>query len=171
MERKMSSVTLKGDPVEIGGQFPEKGASIADFNLANQKRENVSLESYAGKRKILNIFPSIDTPTCALSVKRFNDEAAKLNNTVVLCISADLPFAQKRFCGAEGVENVDTLSAFRNIAGFANSFGVAINNSSLQGLTSRAVIVVDENNIVLHSELVSEITEEPDYDSALNALA
>lgn len=171
MERKMSSVTLKGDPVEIGGQFPEKGSSIADFNLANQKRENVSLESYAGKRKILNIFPSIDTPTCALSVKRFNDEAAKLNNTVVLCISADLPFAQKRFCGAEGVENVDTLSAFRDITGFANTFGVAINNSSLQGLTSRAVIVVDENNIVLHSELVSEITEEPDYDSALNALA
>ena len=136
-----------------------------------QKRENVSLESYAGKRKILNIFPSIDTTTCALSVKRFNDEAAKLNNTVVLCISADLPFAQKRFCGAEGVENVETLSAFRDIVGFANTFGVAINNSSLQGLTSRAVIVVDENNIVLHSELVSEITEEPDYDSALNALA
>ena len=167
----MSSVTLKGDPVEIGGQFPEKGSSISDFNLANQKRENVSLESYAGKRKILNIFPSIDTPTCALSVKRFNDEAAKLNNTIVLCISADLPFAQKRFCGAEGVENVETLSAFRDITGFANTFGVAINNSSLQGLTSRAVIVVDENNIVLHSELVSEITEEPDYDGALNALA
>ena len=171
MERKMSSVTLKGDPVAIGGQFPEKGSSIANFNLANQKRENVSLESYAGKRKILNIFPSIDTPTCALSVKRFNDEAAKLNNTVVLCISADLPFAQKRFCGAEGVENLDTLSAFRDITGFANTFGVAINNSSLQGLTSRAVIVVDENNIVLHSELVSEITEEPNYDGALNALA
>ena len=171
MERKMSSVTLKGDPVKIGGQFPEKGSSIADFNLANQKRENVSLENYAGKRKILNIFPSIDTPTCALSVKRFNDEAAKLNNTVVLCISADLPFAQKRFCGAEGVENIETLSAFRDIAGFANSFGVAINDSSLQGLTSRAVIVVDENNTVMYSELVSEITEEPDYESALNSLA
>ena len=142
-----------------------------NFNLANQKRENVSLENFAGKRKILNIFPSIDTPTCALSVKRFNDEAAKLNNTVVLCISADLPFAQKRFCGAEGVENIETLSAFRDIAGFANAFGVAINDSSLQGLTSRAVIVVDENNPVMHSEFVSEITEEPDYDSALNSLA
>ena len=171
MERKMSSVTLKGDPVAIGGQFPKMGSSIADFNLANQKRENVSLESYAGKRKILNIFPSIDTPTCALSVKRFNDEAAKLDNTVVLCISADLPFAQKRFCGTEGVENVETLSAFRDIPGFANTFGVAINDSSLQGLTSRAVIVVNEDNNVIHSELVSEITEEPDYESALNSLA
>src|SRR6056300_1962879 len=143
MEKIMSHVNLKGEPVEIGGQFPQKGEKAPDFNLANQKRENVSLENYSGKRKILNIFPSVDTPTCALSVKRFNDEAAKLNNTVVLCISADLPFAQKRFCGAEGVENIETLSAYRDIAGFANAFGVAINDSSLQGLTSRAVIVVD----------------------------
>jgi thiol peroxidase len=166
----MSNVTLKGDPVQIGGHFPQKGDQLPDFSLANQKREDVNLGSFSGKRKILNIFPSIDTPTCALSVKRFNDEASRLNNTVVLCISADLPFAQKRFCGAEGTENVETLSAFRGIKKFSNDFGVEIMNSSLQGLTSRAVIVVDENNNVLHSELVAEITEEPNYESAINSL-
>ena len=129
------------------------------------------MDSFAGKNKILNIFPSVDTPTCALSVKRFNDEASKLDNTVVLCISADLPFAQKRFCGAEGTDDVVTLSAFRNISQFANDFGVAIEDSSLQGLTSRAVIVLNESNEVIHSELVSEITEEPNYDQALSALS
>ncbi len=166
----MSHVNLKGEPVEIGGQFPQKGEKAPDFNLANQKRENVSLENYSGKRKILNIFPSIDTPTCALSVKRFNHEVSKLNNTVVLCISADLPFAQKRFCGAEGTEQVETLSAFRNIQTFADSYGVHIKSSSLQGLTSRAVVVLDENNTVIHSELVAEITEEPNYESAIKSL-
>jgi thiol peroxidase len=130
----------------------------------------VNLSSFGDKRKILNIFPSIDTPTCALSVKRFNDEVANLENTIVLCISADLPFAQKRFCGAEGADNVQTLSAFRNIEKFATDYGVAILDSSLQGLTTRAVIVLDEANIVIHSELVAEITEEPNYDEALKAL-
>ena len=167
----MSQVTLKGDPVKIGGSFPHPGDTVNDFNLANNKRENVNLDSFAGKNKILNIFPSVDTPTCALSVKRFNDEASKLDNTVVLCISADLPFAQKRFCGAEGTDDVETLSAFRNISQFANDFGVAIEDSSLQGLTSRAVIVLNESNEVIHSELVSEITEEPNYDQALSALS
>ena len=167
----MSIVTLKGDPVKIGGQFPTKGGSVKDFSLANQKRENVSLQDYAGKRKLLNIFPSIDTPTCANSVRTFNQHAAQLKNVAVLCISADLPFAQKRFCGAEGVENVETLSAFRNIKEFATNFGVFIEDSSLQGLTGRAVIVLNENNQVLHSELVSEITEEPNYDAALAALS
>ncbi|MBT3827338.1 MAG: thiol peroxidase [Nitrosomonadales bacterium] len=166
----MSQVTLKGDPVKIGGSFPQIGDTVKDFSLANNKRENVSLESFASKNKILNIFPSVDTPTCALSVKRFNDEASGLENTVVLCISADLPFAQKRFCGAEKTEAVIMLSAFRNIAQFSNDFGVAIEDSSLQGLTSRAVIVLNESNEVIHSELVSEITEEPNYDQALNAL-
>ena len=166
----MSQVTLKGDPVQIGGNFPKTGDTVKDFSLANNKRENVNLESYAGKKKILNIFPSVDTPTCALSVKRFNDEASKLDNTVVLCISADLPFAQKRFCGAEGTDNVVTLSAFRDISGFAHDYGVAILDTSLKGLTSRAVVVLDENNKVIHSELVAEITEEPNYDAALNAL-
>lgn len=166
----MSTVTLKGDSVKIGGIFPAKGESVKDFSLANQKREDVSLQNYAGKRKLLNIFPSIDTPTCANSVRTFNQHAAKLSNVAVLCISADLPFAQKRFCGAEGIENVETLSAFRNIKEFATSYGVYLEDSSLYGLTARAVIVLDENNKVLHSELVSEITEEPNYDSALASL-
>jgi thiol peroxidase len=118
----------------------------------------------------MNIFPSIDTPTCATSVRTFNQQASKLNNTVVLCISADLPFAQNRFCAAEGIENVETLSTFRNTAAFAENYGVAIKSSSLAGLTSRAVVVLDENNKVLHSELVAEITEEPNYDAALAVL-
>ena len=165
-----NSVTLKGNPISIGGNFPAKGQTAANFELANAKRETVTLDSYAGKRKILNIFPSIDTPTCATSVREFNKKAASLNNTVVLCISADLPFAQSRFCGAEGIENVVTLSTFRNTAKFGNDFGVAILDSSLAGLTARAVIVLDENNKVLHSELVSEIANEPNYDAALATL-
>jgi thiol peroxidase len=166
----MSQVTLKGSPVSIGGEFPAIGEAAKDFSLANNKRENINLASFGSKRKILNIFPSIDTPTCALSVKRFNDEAANLDNTVVLCISTDLPFAQKRFCGAEGTEHVETLSAFRNIEKFSTDYGVAILDSSLQGLTTRAVIVLDESNKVIHSELAPEITEEPNYDAALSVL-
>jgi thiol peroxidase len=169
-EKIMSQVTLKGDSVSIGGDFAQIGSTVPDFNLANSKREDVNLASFGSKRKILNIFPSIDTPTCALSVKRFNDEAAHLDNTIVLCISADLPFAQKRFCGAEGTENVETLSTFRNTETFANNYGVAILDTSLQGLTTRAVIVLDESNNVIHSELAPEITEEPNYDAALNVL-
>jgi thiol peroxidase len=165
-----NAVTLKGNPITIGGKFPSKGQASPNFELANAKRENVTLESFAGKRKILNIFPSIDTPTCATSVREFNKKASTLNNTVVLCVSADLPFAQTRFCGAEGIENVVTLSSFRNNAKFAQDFGVAITDSSLAGLTARAVIVLDENNQVLHSELVSEIANEPNYDAALACL-
>ena len=165
-----STVTLKGNPVSIGGTFPAKGASVPDFTLADSKRNDVHLETYAGKRKILNIFPSVDTPTCAMSVRQFNAKASALTNTVVLCISADLPFAQSRFCGAEGLENVVTLSTFRNTAKFSEDFGVQIKDSSLAGLTARAVVVLDENNKVLHSELVSEIVEEPNYDAALKAL-
>jgi len=166
----MSTVTLKGNPVEIGGNFPQKGQRAPDFTLADKTRTDVTLANFAGKRKVLNIFPSIDTPTCAMSVRAFNQRAGSLENTVVLCISADLPFAQNRFCGAEGIENVQTLSTFRNTANFAQSYGVAINDSSLAGLTARAVIVLDENNQVLHSELVSEITNEPNYDAAIAAL-
>ena len=166
----MGNVTVKGGAVTLGGSFPNVGEQAKDFSLANDKREGVNLATYGNQRKILNIFPSVDTPTCALSVKRFNDEASKLDNTVVLCISADLPFAQKRFCGAEGTDNVVTLSAFRDISGFAHDYGVAILDTSLKGLTSRAVVVLDENNKVIHSELVAEITEEPNYDAALNAL-
>ena len=148
------SVTLKGGPVNIGGQFLSKGQKAPEFNLADKTRADVGLGNFAGKRKVLNIFPSVDTPTCA----------------VVLCISADLPFAQNRFCGAEKIENVQTLSTFRNTKKFATDFGVSIEDTSLAGLTSRAVIVLDENNVVLHSELVSEITEEPNYEAALNVL-
>ena len=166
----MGNVTVKGGAVTLGGSFPNVGEQAKDFSLANDKREDVNLATYGNQRKILNIFPSVDTPTCALSVKRFNDEASKLDNTVVLCISADLPFAQKCFCGAEGTDNVVTLSAFRDISGFAHDYGVAILDTSLKGLTSRAVVVLDENNKVIHSELVAEITEEPNYDAALNAL-
>lgn len=164
------AVTLKGNPISIGGTLPAKGQAAPNFELANAKRENVTLESFAGKRKILNIFPSIDTPTCATSVREFNKKAASLNNTVVLCISADLPFAQGRFCGAEGIENVITLSSFRNNEKFAKNYGVAILDSSLAGLTARAVVVLDENNKVLHSELVSEIANEPNYDAAIASL-
>jgi thiol peroxidase len=166
----MSQVMLKGGPVSIGGSFPQVGDTVKDFSLANNKREDVNLESFTGQKKVINIFPSIDTPTCALSVKRFNDEASGLSNTVVLCVSADLPFAQKRFCGAEGTDKIITLSSFRNNEKFSSDYGVAIMDTTLKGLTTRAVIVVDENNKVIHSELVAEITEEPNYEAALSAL-
>lgn len=166
-----SSVTLKGNPISLGGNFPSKGQTAADFSLANAKREMISLANFAGKRKVLNIFPSIDTPTCATSVREFNKRAAAMNNAVVICISADLPFAQSRFCGAEGIENVQTLSTFRDTNKFAHDYGVAILDSSLAGLTARAVVVLDENNRVLHSELVSEIANEPNYEAALAALS
>ena len=166
----MSQVMLKGGPVSIGGSFPQPGDTVKDFSLANNKREDVNLESFTGQKKVINIFPSIDTPTCALSVKRFNDEVSDLSNTVVLCVSADLPFAQKRFCGAEGTDKIITLSSFRNNEKFSSDYGVAIMDTTLKGLTTRAVIVVDENNKVIHSELVAEITEEPNYEAALSAL-
>ncbi|MCB5187733.1 thiol peroxidase [Methylobacillus caricis] len=166
----MATVTLKGNPVQIGGNLPQKGDTAPDFQLADAKRNLVSLADFAGKRKVLNIFPSIDTPTCATSVRTFNKQASGLDNTVVLAISADLPFAQSRFCGAEGLENVVTLSTFRDTAKFSKDYGVQITDSSLAGLTARAVVVLDENNKVLHSELVSEIANEPNYDAALAAL-
>lgn len=166
----MATVTLKGNPITIGGNLPAKGQTAPDFQLADAKRNLLSLADFAGKRKVLNIFPSIDTPTCATSVRTFNKSASSLKNTVVLCISADLPFAQSRFCGAEGIENVVTLSTFRDTAKFAKDYGVQILDSSLAGLTARAVVVLDENNKVLHSQLVGEIADEPDYDAALAAL-
>jgi thiol peroxidase len=165
-----STVTLKGGPVSIGGNFPQKGQTAPNFLLADAKRNLIGLEAFAGKRKVLNIFPSIDTPTCATSVRTFNKKASSMNNTVVLCISADLPFAQSRFCGAEGIENVVNLSTFRDTEKFAKDYGVQILDSSLAGLTTRAVVVLDENNNVLHSELVAEIADEPNYDTALAAL-
>ena len=166
----MATVTLKGNPVNIGGNLPQTGSTAPAFELADAKRNPTTLESFADKRKVLNIFPSIDTPTCATSVRTFNQKAAGMSNTVVICISADLPFAQSRFCGAEGIENVTCLSTFRNTAKFGNDYGVYIQDSSLAGLNARAVVVLDENNKVLHSELVGEIANEPNYDAALAVL-
>ncbi len=164
-----STVTLKGNPVEVSGNFPQVGQTAPDFTLVGQDVLDVPLSSLAGKRKILNIFPSIDTPTCATSVRTFNQKANDLPNTAVLCISTDMPFAQKRFCGAEGLSNVITLSTMRGRE-FLQNYGVAIASSKLAGAAARAVVVLDENNKVLHSELVSEIVNEPNYDAALAAL-
>lgn len=163
------TVTLAGNPITLNGNFPQAGTQAPAFSLVAKDLADVSLSSYAGKRKILNIFPSIDTPTCATSVRQFNAKASSLPNTVVLCISADLPFAQNRFCGAEGLSNVVTLSTLRG-AEFLAAYGVAITSGPLAGLAARAVVVLDENDRVLHSELVSEIKNEPDYAAALAAL-
>jgi thioredoxin-dependent peroxiredoxin len=165
----MATITLRGKPIQTSGELPRPGSEIPGFRLVDAGLKDVTLHDYAGKRKILNIFPSIDTPTCATSVRKFNEKAARLGNTVVLCISADLPFAQKRFCGAEGLENVVTLSLMRG-RNFSKDYGVLIEDGPLAGLTARAVLVLDADNKVIHSELVPEIGQEPDYDAALKAL-
>ncbi|KAF1053008.1 MAG: Thiol peroxidase [Stenotrophomonas maltophilia] len=165
----MAQVTLRGNPVNVDGKLPQKGEQAPAFSLVNGDLADVSLETYAGKRKVLNIFPSVDTPTCATSVRKFNVEASKLANTVVLCISADLPFAQKRFCGAEGLDSVVNLSTLRGHEFLAN-YGVALASGPLAGLAARAVVVLDEHDKVLHSELVSEIGNEPNYADAVAAL-
>lgn len=164
----MAKITLKGNPIQTVGELPKTGTSAPDFNLVNGDLQEVSLAQFAGKKKLLNIFPSVDTGTCAASVRMFNQKAAGLNNTVVLCISADLPFAQKRFCASEGINNVVNLSAFRST--FADDYGIRFADSPLKGLCSRAVVILDENNKVLYTQQVSETTAEPDYDSALAAL-
>ncbi|MBE8589666.1 thiol peroxidase [Pseudomonas sp. MAFF 301449] len=165
----MAQVTLKGNPVQVEGELPKVGTQAPDFILTAGDLSDATLATFAGKRKVLNIFPSVDTPTCATSVRKFNAQANELNNTVVLCISTDLPFAQARFCGSEGLENVKNLSDFRDPA-FAQDFGVAIADGPLRALTARAVVVLDENNTVLHSELVAEIAEEPNYEAVLAVL-
>ena len=165
-----NTVTRAGAPVHLAGNFPAKGQTAPAFTLVGKDLSDVSLASFAGKRKVLNIFPSIDTPTCALSVRKFNQHASQVANTVVLCISADLPFAQGRFCGAEGLDNVITLSTLRGRE-FLENYGVLIADTAMAGLSARAVVVLDENNKVLHSELVPEIKSEPNYEAALAALA
>ncbi|MDU6258098.1 MAG: thiol peroxidase [Haemophilus parainfluenzae] len=165
----MTQVTMMGNPIEVSGNFPQKGEKVTTLTLTNKELADVTLDTYAGKRKVLNIFPSIDTGVCATSVRKFNQQAANLKNAVVLCISADLPFAQARFCGAEGIENVETLSTFRHKDVHEN-LGVSITTGPIAGLTARSVIVLDENNNVLYSELVSEIKDEPNYEAALAAL-
>lgn len=163
------TVTFKGTPVTVAGQLPKAGEQAPDFTLVGKDLAEVKLGDFVGKRKVLNIFPSIDTGVCAISVRKFNEMAAEMSNTVVLCISTDLPFAQARFCGAEGLNNVITLSAFRHTA-FHQDYGVGFTDGPLKGLTTRAVVVLDQHNKVIHSQLVSETTTEPDYSAALSAL-
>lgn len=164
-----NTVSLGGNPVTVAGSFPQKSQTAPAFSLVGKDLADVTLASLAGKRKILNIFPSIDTPTCATSVRQFNQQANELSNTLVLCISADLPFAQSRFCGAEGLSNVVMLSTMRGRE-FLTAYGVDIANGPLAGVAARAVVVLDENDTVLHGELVAEIKNEPDYAAALAAL-
>ncbi|AUX93555.1 thiol peroxidase [Mixta gaviniae] len=163
------TVNFQGNPVSVAGQLPQAGEKAKAFTLVAKNLSDVSLSDYAGKRKVLNIFPSIDTGVCAASVRKFNQLAGEMENAVVLCISADLPFAQSRFCGSDGLSNVVTLSTLRG-GHFKDDYGVAIADGPLQGLTARAVVVLDENDTVLYSQLVDEITTEPDYDAALAAL-
>jgi thiol peroxidase len=161
-----SIVTLGGNPVRVAGNFPRAGQTAPAFSLVGKDLADVSLDRFDGKRKILNIFPSIDTGVCATSVRTFNKRAGELPNAVVLCISADLPFAQARFCGAEGLDNVITLSLMRGRE-FLENYGVELVSGPLAGVAARAVVVLDERNEVLYSELVAEIKTEPDYDAAI----
>lgn len=163
------TVHFQGNPVAVQGSIPQAGDKAQPFTLVAKDLSDVTLGQFAGKRKVLNIFPSIDTGVCASSVRKFNQLAGELANTVVLCVSADLPFAQSRFCGAEGLSNVVTLSTLR-APEFLQTYGVGITDGALKGLAARAVVVIDENDNVVYSELVNEITNEPDYDAALAAL-
>lgn len=165
----MAKITLKGNPVTTIGSLPKKGSTAPDFKLTKTDLSETSLSDYKGNRVVLNIFPSIDTSTCAASVRQFNAKAQNMKNTVVLCVSMDLPFAHKRFCGAEGLKDVIPASAFRS-ADFGKNYGVTITDGDLTGLLSRAVVIIDGDKKVVYTEQVPEITQEPDYDKALAAL-
>ncbi|MGB5621029.1 MAG: thiol peroxidase [Gammaproteobacteria bacterium] len=165
----MATVTLHGNEIHTNGDLPRVGSKAPDFTLTDRDLNDVSLGDWVGKKKLLSIFPSIDTPVCAISTKKFNDYAREHGDTVLLMVSADLPFAHKRFCGDEGLENVSTLSTMR-APEFAANYGVQIEDGPLAGLSARAVLVLDENDNVVHAELVPEIGQEPDYDAALKAL-
>jgi thioredoxin-dependent peroxiredoxin len=165
----MTTVTLGGNSIPLAGDFPKIGAAAPAFSLVNGDLQDVGLANYAGKRKVLNIVPSLDTPVCATSTRKFNEEAGKLPNTVVLVISADLPFAAKRFCETEGLNNVVTLSTMRGRE-FMKDYGVEIADGPLAGVTARAVVIVDESDKVIYTELVPEIKQEPNYAAALAAL-
>lgn len=165
----MASITLKGNPIKTNGELPTVGSLAPDFSLVTNDLRDVNLSDFAGKKKLLNIVPSLDTPICATSTRKFNETAGKLGNCVVLVISADLPFASGRFCSTEGLENVVTLSMMRS-KNFAKDYGVLIEDGALAGITARALVVLDEHNKVLFSQLVPEIAQEPDYEGALAAL-
>ncbi len=164
----MANITLKGNPIHTCSDLPAVGSTAPDFKFIKVDLSEASKADFAGKKCILNVFPSIDTPTCAVSTKKFNEEAAKLENTVVICVSADLPFAQKRFCAAEGIENVVTGSTFRS--SFGKDYGLEIIDGPLLGLLSRCVVVINENGEVAYSEQVAEIADEPNYEKAIAAL-
>ncbi len=165
----MAKITLQGKDINTNGDLPKAGDDAPDFSLVNAKLGDVSLSSYKGKKKLLNIVPSLDTGTCATSTKKFNDAAKKKSDVAFLMVSADLPFAAARFCSAEGTNNVVALSMMRSRK-FAKDYGVLIEDGPLAGITARAVVVIDENDKVIYSELVSEIADEPNYDAALAAL-
>jgi thiol peroxidase len=165
----MSTVTLGGNPIEVAGNLPTAGSRAPAFKLVGKDLADVSLSQFAGQRKVLNIVPSLDTPVCATSTRKFNESAGKTPNTAVLVISADLPFAMGRFCTSEGLTNVIPLSTMRG-RDFMRNYGVEITTGPLAGVTARAVVVLDENDVVRHAELVPEIKNEPDYDKALAAL-
>jgi thiol peroxidase len=165
----MASITLGGNPINTSGELPKVGSKAPDFKLVKNDLSIATLADFAGSKLVLNIFVSLDTGTCATSVRTFNADASKLDNTKVLCISRDLPFAQKRFCGAEGIENVINLSDFRT-GSFGKDYGLEMVNGALAGLLSRVVIVLDENGIVKYTEQVPEVSNEPNYESALAAL-
>jgi thiol peroxidase len=165
----MATITLGGNPINTSGELPKVGTKAPSFTLIQTDLSPISLDNFKGVKLVLNIFPSIDTGTCAASVRTFNAKASALNNTKVLCISRDLPFAQKRFCGAEGLENVINLSDF-DTASFGKDYGLMMVDGALKGLHSRVVIVIDENGMITYSEQVPEIADEPNYESALKAL-
>ncbi|WP_172592367.1 thiol peroxidase [Nitrosomonas supralitoralis] len=162
-------VTLKGNPIKIEGTFPKVGQKAPPFSLVNRDLQDTTLADFAGKKKVLNIVPSLDTPVCAISTRKFNQQASNMDNTVVLIIAADLPFAMSRFTDAEGLDKVITLSTMRG-ANFMKDYGVLIADSPFGGITARAVIVLDESDKVIYVELVPEIADEPNYEAALAAL-
>jgi len=164
----MARVTLKGSPFNTSGTLPQKSAPAPDFTLVKTDLSEISLSDFKGQQLLLNIFPSIDTPTCAQSVRQFNEKAAGLDNTQVLCVSQDLPFAQARFCGAEGLDRVTPASAFRSR--FADDYGVRLTDGPLAGLAARALVIIDERGHVSYTQLVDEIADEPDYEAAIQAL-
>jgi len=165
----MATITLQGNEIHTNGDLPAVGTQAPDFTLTTKELADVSLADYAGKKKVISIVPRLDTPVCQLSTKKFNDYAKQHADTVILVVAADLPFAMSRFCGDEGLDNVVTLSMMRD-RNFAKDYGVLIDDGPLKGITCRALLVLDENNSVISSELVSEIADEPDYDAALASL-
>lgn len=164
----MATIKFQGNPLHTSGELPAVGSKAPGFTLVDGKLADVTLAAYTGKKKVLNIVPSLDTPTCAMSTRKFNEKASKLDNTVVLVVSADLPFAQCRFCETEGLSDVIPLSTFRS--SFAIDYGVKLTDTFLAGLTARAIVILGEDNTVLYTQLVDELANEPDYDSALAAL-